>query len=163
MDILELFESHSSGLKKYARALSREESLVDDLVQDTFVKAMTNIELLSRLTEPKAKSWLFSTLKNGFLDIVRRRKFEQKLEEIDEPTAIEDIGDKIINAGMIAELPNPMREIIVKKFWLNMNASQISEEMGISPGTVRYHLHHGIKELRRKWDISEETDSTPLS
>ncbi len=157
MDVVELFETHANQLRKFARNLCRNDSMSDDLVQDTFVKAMTNIGLLQGIPGPKVKSWLFTTLKNGFLDSFRRRKrFETATEEWDEFPDETEFETTVDNSILVASLPQPTSDIVFKKFWLNMNASEIAQELSMPPGTVRYHLHNGLRELRRKLEIDGE-------
>jgi RNA polymerase sigma-70 factor, ECF subfamily len=153
MDVVEIFESFAGNLKGFARGLCRDDTLADDLVQDVFVKAMTNAGLLAGLPEKGVKAWLYTTLRNRFIDIVRKRRFETTAEDWDDLPSRQDFEAGVDQAQLIATLPAPVANIIYRKFWLNMNATEIAQELAMPPGTVRYHLHQGIRELRRKLGI----------
>jgi RNA polymerase sigma-70 factor (ECF subfamily) len=69
---------HLGPLRRYARALTRDESQADDLVHDALVRAYerrSTFRLGAAL-----KPWLFSILHNTFIDGQRRRTAERRRE-----------------------------------------------------------------------------------
>src|SRR5258708_1428499 len=84
-----LVEEHYASLYRYAYRLSGSEADAEDLTQETFCKAQMN---LKQLREPdRAKSWLFSILRNAYLHRVRTEK--------NQPTLSFDV------VGEVAEAP----------------------------------------------------------
>lgn len=65
---------HLPALRAFAISLTRNMAAADDLVQDTIVKAWTNIEKF----EPGSnlRAWLFRILRNTFFSNVRKHKRE---------------------------------------------------------------------------------------
>ncbi|MFE2326852.1 sigma-70 family RNA polymerase sigma factor [Streptomyces sp. NPDC059385] len=57
----------------------------------------------------------------------------------------------------IAELPDRHYDVVVLTFLLGLETAQVAQRMGISPGTVRSHLHAARRMLAKKIGI----DLTP--
>src|ERR1700759_5239844 len=63
---------HLDGLYSYARVLTRNHAEAEDLVQETYVRA---IQAMGRLrADSNMKSWLFTILRNIWLNQLRERK-----------------------------------------------------------------------------------------
>jgi len=147
----ELYEKYYNQLKHFALGLTRDMNEAEEIAQETFVRAMANIELLKILPEYKRKSWLFSTVKNYFIDIKRKLKFEKTLEEdFDEKYVEINYDSKIDAMKMLSKLPEKFRDIVFKKYWLDMTSPEIAQSLLIPDSTVRYHLQAAINFLRRK-------------
>lgn len=150
--IAELYDEYQDRLYGYALTLCREGEFAWDLVQETYARALANIELLSRLPPYKRQSWLFSVMKNCFIDVRRKQKWEMQLSEDFEPAAeLKEQGD-IEAAGLLSGLPMPMRDVVFRKFWMGMNSREIAEELSIPDGTVRYRLHGALKKIREEFE-----------
>ena len=52
---------------------------------------------------------------------------------------------------IVAELPEKMREVVVLKYFHELNDLEISEVIGCPEGTVKSRLHRAAKILRKKW------------
>jgi RNA polymerase sigma-70 factor (ECF subfamily) len=76
------------NLRAFALSLTQSAQHSDDLVQDTLVKALANLDKFEMGTNLRA--WLFTILRNSFYNEIRHRKYHQAaaLDEID-PDAIE--------------------------------------------------------------------------
>ncbi|HRE42937.1 MAG TPA: sigma-70 family RNA polymerase sigma factor [Terricaulis sp.] len=69
-DLIELLPS----LRAFARSLARNPAQADDLVQDTLVKALANVERFEPGTNLRA--WLFTILRNHYYSQLRKAKRE---------------------------------------------------------------------------------------
>lgn len=66
-------------LQKYARSLAaKSDYLPEDLVQDTYLKA---IEEQHKYTSGNLRNWLFQLMKNLYIDYTRRKKTHRKFEQ----------------------------------------------------------------------------------
>lgn len=71
MDIQQLYKHYINDVYRYLLSLCKDESLAEDLTQDTFMKAYTALEN----RPPKAlKSWLIKVAYHAFIDYTRRNK-----------------------------------------------------------------------------------------
>ena len=70
---------HLPAMRAFAISLTRNGSLADDMVQDTLVKAWTNIEKFEVGTNMRA--WLFTILRNTYYS--SRRKSKREVADVD--------------------------------------------------------------------------------
>lgn len=71
------------NLRAFALSLTQSAQHSDDLVQDTLVKALSNLDKFQMGTNLRA--WLFTILRNSFYNDIRYKKYHQTapLDEID--------------------------------------------------------------------------------
>ena len=79
MTLSDLYEQYEGQLRRYARRWTRDPHRVEDLVQETMMRAMGHLELLDRLKIYQQRAWLFRTLKNLYLDEERALQREEAL------------------------------------------------------------------------------------
>ena len=71
-----LYKKYSLELYIYALSLCKDNDLSQDLVSETFFKALLSIEY----SQGYIKYWLFRVCKNLYLDHLRKNKFLQVVE-----------------------------------------------------------------------------------
>lgn len=152
MSIEQLYEKFERDLMRFACSIARDGHEAADLVQETFLKAMSNMELIKILPEYKQKAWLFTTLKHCLLDIRRREKTVTPLEQEDDITFEDDFDSKIQFQNILAYLPERLQDIVYKHYVLGMTSRQIAKVLSIPDATVRYHLHTARKIIKNKMD-----------
>ncbi|MGA7324405.1 MAG: sigma-70 family RNA polymerase sigma factor [Rhodomicrobium sp.] len=71
------------NLRAFALSLTQSAQQSDDLVQDTLVKALSNLDKFQMGTNLRA--WLFTILRNSFYNDIRYKKYHQTapLDEVD--------------------------------------------------------------------------------
>jgi RNA polymerase sigma-70 factor (ECF subfamily) len=150
MTLADLYEEYEGALMGFALRLSRDPHKADDLVQETFIRAMGHLELLGLLTNAQRRSWLHRTLKNLFLDEVRTREREEILVE---RLAWLAAGDQQLSKfeplnDPFDLVPDRYRELFEKRFVLGLTSREIAEELGIPAATVRSRIYLAMKEIR---------------
>ena len=88
----ELYASHAPRLRSFAYRLAGNPHDADDLVQETFVRAVPRLDRLDPETTDVG-AYLFTTLRNLFLKQIERTKRQEPVAEVPEPllpTPIED-------------------------------------------------------------------------
>jgi len=160
MDIGDLYGDYFDECLQFARSLTREASEAEDLTQNAFVRAMSSLQLLEILSEPQRKSWLFTVVKNLFLDEKRKQKTRQEwAANRQNPVEVDDPLDLEIRRWdleqYLAQLPEYQCDILVKRYWLNMTSREIGHALEISPVTVRYHLSEAVKRLKTLYHEEE--------
>jgi RNA polymerase sigma factor (sigma-70 family) len=149
----------SHSLYNFARWLARDGHDAEDLVQETYLKALRNFASFEPGTNFRA--WMFSILKNTFL--TSRSKNEQRMTipldseknlwaqpaTFDTPESLL-IGhfdfDAIRNA--IEQLPVIYREVILLSDVENASYREIAEILSIPIGTVMSRLARARKRVR---------------
>lgn len=147
----QLFIDNYKILWGYMIKLTGDEELSKDLVQETLLRAVINIEKF----EPKAKfsTWLITIATNLYKDYIRKNKRIVFLEDIAEP-GISETEDKALQLieqqavmKIIKELPYEKRTVFILKHYYHYKYEEIAEIMKCPVGTVRSRLHNTIKEL----------------
>ncbi len=142
-------------LRAYARALTRDMEDADDLVQETLLKALSNIDSYQPGTMMRA--WLFTIMRNTFYTNVKKRARERPgLEDCvsGQLTTMPD-HDRVIQGksvlAAIAKLPDHYREILVLVVMLGESYQDAAQICGVSIGTVKSRVnrarHLVIEEL----------------
>src|SRR6202047_4487111 len=149
------------GLYGYAMVLSRDRTEAEDLVQETCVRAVKATESLQ--LGSNVKGWLFTILRNIWLNQVRQRRAAPKIVEldVDESTAGMAVEpskgphalyvskverDQVRQA--IQKLPEEFREIIVLREYGELSYQEIASLLGCPAGTVMSRLGRARSKLR---------------
>ena len=150
----ELYEDHYKELVAYGTRMSGSKELAEDLVQETFVKALMNTETIADLSPSKQRAWLFRTFKNLFFDRYRRAVLESEYEQNWQPEYIDDPGIQEIENAMLLQSINPLdRAIFQLRYFDGYSAEEISQMMNLPPGTIRSKLSRCRKYLKQNLDL----------
>ena len=145
----ELYEDHYKELVAYGTRMSGSKELAEDLVQETFVKALMNTETVADLSPSKQRAWLFRTFKNLFFDRYRRAVLENEYAQSLQPEYSEDRGIQEIENAILLQSVNPQdRAIFQLRYFDGYSAEEISKMMNLPPGTIRSKLSRCRKYLR---------------
>lgn len=150
----DFYETHYDHLLRFARSLTRDEKQAEDLVQDTFIKALMHFATLEGLNDYQQKAWAFRTLKNGFIDQYRKARFEQPLEPEDEPEVDPNDFTAIELKEVVQTLPPALQDIVHQRYWLGLTSKQIAAPLGLSDATVRDRLRTALHLLRNQINLT---------
>jgi RNA polymerase sigma-70 factor, ECF subfamily len=145
------------SLYGYARWLTGEPHEAEDLVQETYLKALRGFGSFREGTNFRA--WMFRILRNTFLTSRAGLRSMASLDE--EP----ELADEIVDAGTpethflnrangealqeaIGALPLPFREVLLLSDVENMSYKEIGEALAIPIGTVTSRLMRARRRVR---------------
>jgi RNA polymerase sigma-70 factor, ECF subfamily len=143
-------------LYNFAHWLAQDASEAEDLVQETYAKALRGFSGFQAGTNFRA--WIFRILRNSFLTSRTGLKTKVALEEdamesiaSEAPTpeeALVEQSNREIVQDALTELPVPYREILLLCEVEEMSYEEIAQVLGIPTGTVMSRLHRARKALR---------------
>jgi RNA polymerase sigma-70 factor, ECF subfamily len=152
---------HIDGLYGYAVVLTRNRAHAEDLVQETYVRAL---EAVSRLRkDSNIKGWLFTILRNIWLNELRRYRSSPSLVELDfDSVAADEVGGSTSDSrqilmnkenadsvrSAIEQLPLEFREVILLREFEELSYHEIAELLGCPLGTVMSRLGRARAKLR---------------
>lgn len=145
-------------LTRYAARLVGDPDRARDVVQDTFVKLLT--QPASALTGHVAE-WLFTVCRHRCLDVLRKEGRMKRFEEgeiecvtTDEPRPSRVIESAEIHEAvlrLIDQLPHNQQEVIRLKFQNGFSYKEISRITALSVSNVGVLIHHAVVRLRTEF------------
>ena len=147
--IAELYTVYRTELLKYCCMICGNVSDAEDLLQETFMKALSNLDLLEELGTKERRAWLYKVARNLFYDLCRRRAVaKEKIVATVEET---DGGFSEVETAMILSmLPPDLSQIFIKRYYEGYTSRRLADEYGLSPSGVRAALSRARNILREK-------------
>ncbi|KAF0823045.1 RNA polymerase sigma factor [Cytobacillus firmus] len=159
MDITELYTCHYKRLYHICFSMTRDAYLAEDIVQETFIKAMKKAE--SIIDEEKAGAWLSVIARRTALDVIRRERrkaavpMEQDMleclgvatkqnveQEVESGFAAEEI------TGAVKKLTGSYRDILLLKIDRGLKEREIAAMLNLNPSTVKTRIFRARKQLK---------------
>lgn len=149
-------------LRAFAISLTRNVSQADDLVQETILKAWSNIEKFDPATNLDA--WLFTILRNTYYSALRKTRREvSDSDGIHAATLIE----RPAHDGRLAfgdfqrafdQLSAEHREVLILVGASGYSCEEASQMMGVAVGTVKSRASRARKRLAELMQLKEGED-----
>ena len=154
----ELVERHASALARFAVS-SGERNDVDELVQDTFVRAFNSLDGFRG--DSSFRTWLFTIQRRLLLDRRRsekRRRDKDELQEDDASTeydaldsVVADETQKRLQAA-VKRLSPTQREVFSLRIAEGMSYKEIADAVGTTEGAARVHYHNAMRAVKEFLD-----------
>jgi RNA polymerase sigma-70 factor (ECF subfamily) len=150
----ELVERHSSALARFAVA-SGERNDVEELVQDTFVRAFGSIDGFRG--ESTFRTWLFTIERRLLLDRRRaekRRRDRNELQEDDAATEYDALDSVVADETQarleeaVKTLSPTQREVFSLRIAEGLSYKEIAEAVGTTEGAARVHYHNAMRAVK---------------
>ena len=132
-------------LRAYARALTRDASDADDLVQETLTKALRHHERFTDGTHLRA--WLFTIMRNTHFTAVKKYVREQpgSADCVSGDVAVQPVHDAVIaykeTLAAIARLPVQYREMLILVVMLGESYEDAAAICNCAVGTVKSRVN----------------------
>ena len=154
---------YMDALYNYGLKMTGSSDEADDLVQETFLRAFRFWDKFEKGTN--AKAWLFSILRNSFINEYRKSSREPdkvdyddiqnfyeniKSDEVKTQHAQEDAFSTLLDdevSQAITKLPEDFRTVIILSDIEGFTYDEIAEFVDTPVGTVRSRLHRARKML----------------
>jgi RNA polymerase sigma-70 factor, ECF subfamily len=160
-DFARLLEVEIPRLRRYARALTRDVTRADDLVQSCLTRAVAKQHLWQPGTDLRA--WLFTILHNQHVNDVRRSVREGVTVAVEDMAPVLTVQSNAVASlqlrdleAAIAKLPQEQRQVILLVGLEGMRYEEVAQILGVPVGTVRSRLSRGRDQLRRLMDMDDE-------
>ena len=136
--ISQMIKTYEKDLLRLCRVYLKEESLAEDAMQETFIKAYKNLHTFRG--ESSEKTWLFRIAINVCRDMQRTSWFRNisRMVSLDSVQIQQPQESEISHALMteIMRLPKKYREVILLYYYEDMKQNEIAEVLGVSVTTV---------------------------
>ncbi|KAB2814466.1 RNA polymerase sigma factor [Phaeocystidibacter luteus] len=154
-----LINEHHQFLKQLALKLTKRLDDAEDLIQETFYKAIKNQDKYRNGTN--LKGWLYTIMKNTFINNYRKKKNQNTfVDETDNSYFINStVSTKDVNTDSLVDHEFVMRQIesieknYLEAFMMHYNGykyEEISEILDIPLGTVKSRIFLARKKMMAK-------------
>ena len=166
-DMREALLAAVPSLRAFGISLTGDVDRADDLVQDTLLRALSNIDRFERGTNLNA--WLFTILRNLFHSEYRKRRREVEdpdgsyalsLRTQPEQTAHVDFKDF---QQALAKLPVDQREALILVGAEGLSYEQAAEICGVAVGTIKSRVNRARNRLAELLSMNSDGDIGPDS
>ena len=151
-----VIEHYSSQLYWHIRRLVIDHDDADDVLQNTFIKAWTNIDNFRG--DAQLMTWIYKIATNESITFINKKKarLQASLDDEGAEALVADLetdkwfdGDdlqvRLLHA--IASLPDKQRVVFTMRYYEEMKYEQMSEILGTSVGALKASYHHAVKKI----------------
>src|SRR6478735_10395225 len=153
-----LVQRHAQALARFAVS-SGERNEVDELVQDTFVRAFNSLDGFRG--DSSFRTWLFTIQRRLLLDRRRaekRRRDKDELQEDDASTEYDAIDSVVADEtqkrlqAAVKRLSPTQREVFSLRITDGLSYKEIAEAVGTTEGAARVHYHNAMRAVKEFLD-----------
>ncbi len=155
----ELFERYFQALYNYALTLTRDPAQAEDITQEAFIRAHTN---LSKLGPPwNFHAWIFRMARNYFIDQIRRERETEELEDERQvistgPSPERETFSREVSLRVhstLDRLADQQREILTLRELQGFSYAEIGQIMELSDSNVKVRLHRARAAFQESYGI----------
>ncbi|HUO10479.1 MAG TPA: sigma-70 family RNA polymerase sigma factor [Phycisphaerae bacterium] len=148
-----LYQHHGPAILRYLQRRFGRAASAEDLLQETFVRALGNQRGLAGAASPRA--FLFGIARHVGLAAARRARL-MRVETFEEAAARDESDPALAEMrAAIARLPEQIRETLEFRLRDELSYEEIAAVLRIPVGTVRSRLHTAVRLLRDELNPGE--------
>ncbi len=148
----EVYDLYFRDVYKYALSLSRDPDVAEEITQETFFKALKNID--SFRGQCRLYVWLCQIAKNTYL--TQLQKQSRASPEVEAPSG-ESLEDRLLTRESAFEihkvlhrLPEPYKEVFSLRVFGELSFSQIGELFGKTESWARVTYHRARMKIKEE-------------
>ncbi|WP_448203065.1 sigma-70 family RNA polymerase sigma factor [Azospirillum sp. sgz302134] len=151
--VIAQIEAEIPRLRRFARAMVRDATLADDLVQECLERALSRLHLWRPGSNLRA--WLFTILRNLHINGIRRRQTVVDIDGEAQASIGAAHGGQFVRLELrdlkraLGMLPTEQREVVLLIGLEGISYGEAADILGISIGTVKSRLSRGRRALRQ--------------
>lgn len=160
----ELVRRHKSRVYTTVYMIVKDQYIAEDLLQDSFIKAVNTIKSGKYNEEGKFLPWLLRIAHNLSIDHFRKAKRY--------PTIVMEDGSNVFNTlqfseesiesvqikmethalvrKLVQELPETQKEVLIMRHYMQMSFQEIAEATNVSINTALGRMRYALINLRKK-------------
>ncbi|MFO7755646.1 MAG: sigma-70 family RNA polymerase sigma factor [Bacteroidales bacterium] len=159
-----LIQRHKNRLFTYISIYVREQSLAEDIFQETFLKVIHSLKAGKYTDSGKFLSWTMRIAHNLIIDHFRREK-QMKMYSNDDyeadifnekRLAEDNVEDDIVREQIISDvrllldkLPEDQREVVILRHYAGLSFKEIAEQTNVSINTALGRMRYALINMRK--------------
>lgn len=153
-----LVERHAPALARFAASQGARQD-IDELVQDTFVRAFNSIDGFRG--DSSFRTWLLTIERRLMLDRRRsekRRPDKVEIQEGDASTQFDALDGMVADEARkrlmeaVTKLSPTQREVFTLRVAEGMSYKEIADAVGTTEGAARVHYHNAMRAVKESLD-----------
>ena len=146
-----LVEQYQEDVLRICFLYLRDKTLAEDATQETFLKVYRSLDAFRG--ESSEKTWILKIAMHACYDINHSGWFRfmnrhVTPETLPEPCAASAEEDLAL-AAAVMELPRKLREVILLRYYQQLNVSEIARALHLSHSSVSGRLRRGRERLKK--------------
>ena len=162
--ISRLIERHSRRVRDYIRMMVKDNDVADDILQETFIKAVRVIDAGKYSDKGKFLSWIMRIAHNMVIDYFRTQRQNRQISESEAgydvlgtiryaERTVEDemVSEQIDNEirALVELLPADQREVVKLRYYSNLSFKEIAEQTNVGVNTALGRMRYALINLRK--------------
>ncbi|NMM47073.1 RNA polymerase sigma factor [Marinigracilibium pacificum] len=161
-----LVNRHKNKIFTKIYLIVRDKYVAEDLLQETFIKAVNTIKAGKYNEEGKFLPWIMRIANNMAIDHFRREKRY--------PTIVMEDGSPLLNnikfseesfevgrerkethklvRTLIKELPESQKQVLIMRHYMKMSFQEIADATGVSINTALGRMRYALINMKKKMD-----------
>jgi RNA polymerase sigma-70 factor (ECF subfamily) len=158
-----LINKHQQRLFSFIYSKIQDKDLTEDIFQDTFIKVIRTLKKGKYNEEGKFLPWVMRIAHNLVIDHFRKNNRMPSFKNTDEFNIFSVLHDGSPNAesqliqeqiyedvrGLINELPEEQKEVLLMRMYKDMSFKEISENTGVSINTALGRMRYALINMRK--------------
>jgi len=159
-----LINRHKKKVFTYISIYVRDQSLAEDIFQETFLKVIHSLKTGKYTDNGKFLSWVMRIAHNLIIDHFRREKQMRMLSNDDYEVDIlnekkfaddniEDslVKEQIVNdiRSLLDKLPDDQREVVMLRHYAGLSFKEIAEQTDVSINTALGRMRYALINMRK--------------
>lgn len=158
-DIEILYKKYYKDIFNYLMWLTHDNSLSEDLLQETFLNAILALDSFKGQSD--IKTWLISISRNIWKQYIRKNNKELEYNDLLESLVLSDIADQVINQeiktqiyNIINQMDSKSKKIMTLRFQ-GFSYLEISINLNISESSTRVIFFRGKNYIKKSLERQE--------
>lgn len=152
--LIMLYQKYQKEIYLYLYSLCKRQDLAEDLVQETFLKAILSLPD----NHANMRAWLYMVARNIYFNTIKKEKRIVPLEDVDGKATSQ--SEELINRLLVNEktkllyhsllqMDGVKKEVLMLQYFGQMSQKEIAALLKITPENVRILAYRGKKEIKK--------------
>ncbi len=162
--ISRLIERHTRRVRDYIRMMVKDNDVADDILQETFIKAVRVIDEGRYTDNGKFLSWILRIAHNQVIDYFRAQKQNRQVNESNAGYNVlgtlrfaeKNVEDRMVAdqieadvRSLVEMLPDEQREVVMMRYFSGLSFKEIAEQTNVSINTALGRMRYALINLRK--------------
>jgi len=145
MTTKDVWQQYAEDLKRFIISKVKNNTLADDILQDTFIKIHTKLHTLKDIT--KLKSWIFTIARNSIMDSFKANNKTVEIANFESETSLEKEihTEKDCLRGILQNLPKKYRDPLFLSDIEGLKQAEVAQQLKQSLSTTKSQIQRARK------------------